>query len=115
MNFQSLINEPGNSGFLICEHGGQSNIAFEVADLDDHLVALLGHLHLVHFNVRQREAQNILVSCTLEFLHGAAMEYLCGVLSAENSLSQFAQPCQADNLIGIVWYLQDRQWCEGLV
>src|SRR5215472_12511155 len=102
MYLQGLIDKAGNGGLMISKDGRQGDITFEIADLDDHLVAFFGHRHLVHLDVRQREAQDVGIALASNLLYSALKEDLCGIAVAEDGLSQIAQWNNTQDLARIV-------------
>ncbi len=86
MNLQRLIDEARQFSFLVGQYCREGNVAFEVANLDDHLIALFGHQYLVHFDMRQGQAQDIGVALAKDLLNGAAMENLRGIEVAKDGM-----------------------------
>src|SRR5438270_212275 len=99
VDLQRLIYKFGDGGFLIDQYGRQSDVAFEIANLDGHFVALLYHRYLVHLDMGQRQAQDVLIILLDDLLDQATIEDLRRILVAEDDLCQFAQLGDTKNLL----------------
>ena len=80
MYLQRLIHESRYGRFMVCEHRWQRNVAFEVADFDNHFVAFFGHDDFIHFDVWEWQAEDVGVPVLDDFLDGATVKDLTGIL-----------------------------------
>src|SRR5206468_9048515 len=99
--------ETGNGRIVICQYRGQSDIALKIADLDNHLITLFRHEHFVHFDMRERQAENVGIPLLGDLLYCPSIEDLGWILLPKKSLCKFTQLHGAENFMSIVRSLPD--------
>src|SRR5260221_3985884 len=93
----------------------QGDVALEVADLDDQLVALLGHHDLCQLDVWQRQAQDVLVVTLDDLLWITAVEDHRWVGLAPYLRALRGERLRAQNLARAVRGVPERQRGVGRV